>query len=359
MHALVLAFSSAAGGLLPSFAHAADAPRVITEPATTGEIIEVVRLDGTVNSLHSAELSVEIAGLVDTVFVETGDRVTAGMPLFELDDSLERLAVAGLEADRRQAVTIRQETARRLEEARSVGAGRNIAETEVQARASAVEEAAARLASVSANLDRGRARLERHRLVAPFDGVITERYAERGEWVEPGEALVHLVDREALRLDFPVPQRYYRLLGEKAQLRYRVDGGADDWQRAAIDTMVPVTDSTARTFLLRGEPAESAGLLPGMAIEGRLRLPTGREGLTVARDAVQRYPDGRTTVWVIDDPEALTVAERQVTIERGYDERTVITDGIEAGDEVIVRGNEALERGMEVRVEDERGGEDD
>ena len=340
-----------AGALFLSVpAGAAEGPRVVTETATPSEIIAVVPLDGTVSSLHTAALSVQIAGLVEAVLVETGDRVTAGTPLFELDDELERLSVSSLEAERREAVAARQEAARRLDEARSVGAGRNIPETEVQARASTVRQAEARVARLTANLDSGRARLERHRLVAPFDGVVTERHAERGEWVAPGEALVNLVDREALRLDYPVPQRYYPLLGDDAMLDYRVDGSSMDWQSAEIATVVPVTDPTSRTFLLRGQVTEGKTLLPGMAVEGRLRLPTGREGLTVARDAVQRYPDGRTTVWVLDDGAGQTVVERQVELAQGFDDRVVVTAGLEPGAQVIVRGNEALEAGMAVRI---------
>lgn len=357
----VLVTIAALGALLFSAVspatRAAEPPRVATETATVTEIVDVVELDGTANSLHTAALSVEIAGLVDEVMVETGDRVTAGTPLFALNAELERLAVAGLEAERRQAVAARREAGRRLDEARSVGAGRNIPETEVQARASAVDEAEARLAAVSADLERGQARLERHRLVAPFDGVVTERLAERGEWVVPGEALVHLVDRDALRLDFPVPQRYYPLVGDQATLHYRLDGTGMDWQEGRIATVVPVTDPISRTFLVRGESIGGNPVLPGMAIEGRLRLPTGQEGLTVARDAVQRYPDGRTTVWVIDDADRATVAERQVELADGFDDRVVVTAGIEAGDQVIVRGNEALERGMQVRVEPRETGE--
>jgi len=351
-----LAFAMVFLPMLLASTEAAQAPRVLTEIATSTEIIELVQLDGTVRSLHTAALSVQVAGLVDVVRVDTGDRVVAGAPLFELDAELERLAVTSLEASHREAVAARQDAARRLDEARSVGAGNNIPQTEVQTRASAVEQAEARVARLAANVERGRARLDRHRLVAPFDGVILERHAERGEWVVPGEALVSLVDRDELRLDFPLPQRYFPLLGEMAELHYRVDGASSDWHRAEIVTVVPVTDPTSRTFLLRGKSNDTKPLLPGMAIEGRLQMPTGRMGLTVARDAVQRYPDGRTTVWVIGNAADRTVAERRVVLADGYDDRVVVTDGLEAGDEVVVRGNEALERGMQVRIESNDAG---
>jgi len=330
-------------------ARAAEPPQVVVETADRTEIVEIVSLDGTVNSLREAALSVEIGGLVDAVYAEAGDQVVAGTPLVELDAELERLALAEQVALRREAEVSREEAARRLREARSVGAGHNIAATEVQARGAALAEAEARVSRLAAAVERGEARIERLRVDAPFDGAIVVRQAERGEWVDPGDTVMTLVDLDAIRLDFAVPQRYHRLLGDRAALEYRIDGGDTAWQPAAVDTVVPVVDATARTFRLRGEPERVDSLLPGMAVEGRLRLPTDRFGLTVSRDAVQRYPDGRTTVWVVAS-DGKTVSERSVDLAGGFDERAVVTRGIRPGDAVVVRGNEALVEGMTVHV---------
>ncbi|KTG17820.1 MULTISPECIES: efflux RND transporter periplasmic adaptor subunit [unclassified Guyparkeria] len=334
-------------------ATAANPPQVVVEAAEATEIVEVVNLDGTVRSLHEAELSVQIGGLVEAVFVDTGDQVVAGTPLLELDAELERLSLEELEAQRREAAVSRREAERRLREARSVGAGRHIAETEVQSRAAALAEAEARESRLSAATARGKARVDRLRVDAPFDGAIVARHAERGEWVSPGDALFELVDLDAVRLDFPVPQRFHDLLGAHSRLEYRPDGGnTEAWRQARVATVVPVTDPTNRTFLLRADPQTDQRLLPGMAVEGRLRLPTGRQGLTVARDAIQRYPDGRTTVWVVTGDGQDTVIERPVTLAGGFDEQVIVTHGIEAGAAVVVKGNESLTDGMRVRVAD-------
>ena len=330
---------------------AAKPPQVVVETAESTEIVEVVNLDGTVRSLHEAELSVQIGGLVDEVFVDTGEQVIAGTPLLELDAELERLALDELEAQRREAAVSRREAERRLREARSVGAGQHIAETEVQARAAALAEAEAREAQLDATVARGKARVNRLRVDAPFDGAIVARHAERGEWVNPGDTLFELVDLDVVRLDFPVPQRFHALLGERATLRYRPDGrDSADWREATVATVVPVTDPTDRTFLLRGDPQTDQRLLPGMAVEGQLRLPTGRDGLTVARDAIQRYPDGRTTVWIVTGDRQAVAAERPVELSGGFDDQVIVTRGIEAGAAVVVKGNEALTDGMAVRV---------
>jgi len=336
-------------GVMP--ASAAEPPQVVVESAERSEIVEEVPLDGTVASLHEARLSVQIGGLVEALFVETGDQVIAGTPLLQLDAELERLALDELSSQRRAAAVARDDAARRLREARSVGVGRNIPQTEVESRAAALAEAEARVAQLDAAMARGKARVSRLRVDAPFDGAIIAREAERGEWVSPGDALFVLVDLDVIRLDFPVPQRFHDLLGNVgAALGYRPDNGSrEDWREARIATVVPSTDPRSRTFLLRGEPRTAASLLPGMAVEGRLRLPTGREGLTVARDAIQRYPDGRTTVWVVTGDDE-TVSERPVRLSGGFGERVIVTDGIEAGAAVVVKGNEALSDGMAVRV---------
>ena len=352
-------FSTLLAGFLllgPTLAGAASPPQVVIETAERAEIVKVVPLDGTVASLHEAELSVQIGGLVAEVFVDAGDQVVSGTPLLALDAELERLALKELEAQRREAVVTRREAERRLQEARSVGAGRHIAETEVQARAAALAEAQARESRLDAAVARGQARVPRLQVDAPFDGAIGARRAERGEWISPGDPLFVLVDLDAIRIDFPVPQRFHDLLGDRARLDYRPDGGSDEnWRPATVATVVPVTDPTDRTFLLRAEPGLNPTLLPGMAVEGRLRLPTGRQGLTVARDAVQRYPDGRTTVWVVVDDGGVTVAERSVQLAGGFDERVIVTRGLEAGAKVVVKGNEALTDGMAVQVADGEG----
>lgn len=356
MNAIVSTLAARAAGVLATLllsglipARGAEPPQVVVETAEPTEIVEIVSLDGTVNSLHEAALSVEIGGLVADVYVEAGDQVVAGTPLVELDAELERLALVEQEALRREAHVSRREAARRLREARSVGAGHNIAATEVEARAAALAQADAHVSRLSAAVERSRARVERLRVDAPFDGAIVARQAERGEWVDPGDTVMTLVDLDAIRLDFAVPQRYHRLLGARAVLEFRMEGADNGWRPARIDTVVPVADATARTFRLRGEPETIQALLPGMAVEGRLRLPTDRFGLTVARDAVQRYPDGRTTVWVVSD-DGDTVSERPVALARGFDERVVVTDGLRRGDAVVVRGNEALVEGMTVRI---------
>ncbi|MGM0768164.1 MAG: efflux RND transporter periplasmic adaptor subunit [Pseudomonadota bacterium] len=330
-------------------AAAQERPRVQLEAVEETDILQEVRLNGTANSLRSARLSAAVSGLVDDVNVETGTRVSEGDVLIGLDDELAEYQRAAATAEAEEAQARLTEAQRRLQEARSVGAGRNIAATEVSARESEVAEARAALSRLQAERDRISATLRRHRIEAPFAGVVSHRESELGEWVTPGDELLRLVDIDNLRLDFQVPQSYYTRITEAATLRvHNEEGGVT----AAIESLVPVGDPQARTFLLRATGPEELRVLPGMAVTATLRVASGERGLTVPRDAINRYPEGRTTVWIADaaGESVYTVREKRVTTGAAFEGRIEISDGLKGGERVVVRGNESLSDGIEVRL---------
>jgi hypothetical protein len=116
--------------------------------------------------------------------------------------------------------------------------------------------------------------------------------------------------------------------------------------------VVPISDPSARTFLVRAWLDNAEGrMTPGMSARASLRIGTGREGVVVPRDAIIRYPDGRTIVWVAaGGGEQRRVEERRVRTGIATAEAVEIREGLEVGTEVVVRGNESLRQDQEVRV---------
>ena len=333
----------------------AEAPPVRLGTVERAPVFEEVRLNGTVEALRSAGISASVAGLVDDLAVDAGDRVAAGEHLVGLDAEAARAEADAARAAVREGEAALAEARRRFQEAESMGAGRNIPATEVRARESAVTQAEAELARLQAEARRAGVILKRHRVAAPFAGVVSTRSVDLGEWVTPGDELLRLVDTDHLRIDFPVPQPYYRRLNEDAELRLRT--GPDETVAARIVARIPVSDSAARTFRLRTEPPSTFVALPGMAVEGLLRIDTGREAPTVSGDALNRYPDGRVTVWVAEPAGEGRFEVREQRVETGlrFGEQVAIRSGLEGGERVVTHGNEALNPGMTVRRADEDG----
>ncbi|NMT62920.1 efflux RND transporter periplasmic adaptor subunit [Marinobacter orientalis] len=335
---------------------AQDRPGVELAPVETSDIISEVSLNGTVNALRTSELSTAVAGLVEDVRVETGDRVARGDLLVGLDDEQAEFELASARAEASEALARLEEAQRRLAEARSVGAGRNIAATEVSARESEVAATEAALARLRAEEKRRQVVLDRHRIEAPFDGVVSDRISDLGEWVTPGDQLLTLVDTTNLRLDFRVPQDYYQRITDDSRLLVQARGADQKPVPVTIESLVPVSDPQARTFLIRATAPEDLNVLPGMAVQATLRVSTGERGLTVSRDAINRYPDGRITVWIAEavDEDLYEVREKRVEVGSGFDNRMEILSGLEGDEEVVIRGNESLEEGARVRLA-ERG----
>jgi membrane fusion protein (multidrug efflux system) len=311
-------------------------------------VVQVVTVSGTVTSPQSAILSPSIGGLVEQTLVDAGDRVEKGSILVTLDNELARLTLERSTAEETQARIALDDAKRRLAEAEDVGPKRGIAETEIKSLRVEVTRNEAALEAAVAAARQQDAVVRRHEVRAPFNGVVSRRLAQVGEWVNPGNGLVELVATEGLRFDFRVPQTYYARLNADTRVDLTLDAVPDEIVSGRVQAIVPVKDPGARTFLLRvvTDTSHSLPVTPGMSARAALRIDTGREAVVVPRDALLLYPDGRKTVWVVESGgDDLTVREQRVDAGLEFDGYVEIRGGLEAGLQVVTRGNEALRDG--------------
>ncbi|WP_286804509.1 MULTISPECIES: efflux RND transporter periplasmic adaptor subunit [unclassified Marinimicrobium] len=337
--------------LAASWTSAQEPPRVEAVRVVERPVIETVPLTGSVTAEQRSLLSPQVAGLVSRLAVDAGDRVEAGDLLLELDSELVSIDRDQAAADLASAEAQWADSERQLNEARSLRDGAiaasDIRRLEAEERVSRANRDAAR-----ARLNRLEAELERHQLRAPFNGVVSSRQVDLGEWVSPGNPLMELVASAPLRVHFQVPQRYFPRVSEQSSLSLRFDAYPDTEVIGRVHRKVPLSETGARTFLLRVTPPDDAPeLIPGLSTSGLLELNTDRTGLAVPRDALIRYPDGRVSVWVITEAEQGQVSgvrEQQVTPGISASGWVEIRSGLSSGDVVVTLGNEALQEGQNV-----------
>jgi RND family efflux transporter MFP subunit len=320
--------------------------------AVAGEqsVRQELEFASSVSALRAASLSPATAGLVAELRVDAGDRVEAGEVLIRLDDELARFQLASDESAARRAQQAATDARRRLAEARELAGKQTIAETAVRDLESEVIEDEAELARAQAVAGLSRATLARHTLTAPFAGVISARTTDLGEWVTPGATVLELVSTEQLIVDLQVSEIYLGRIREGAPLTLRFSG--DERVAATVTATVPVTDPTARTFLVRAVADEThEAMFPGVSVSARITLDTGRRGTIVPRDAVLRYADGRSVVWVVTGEDGVDRAdERLVQTGLSFNGLIEIRSGVRAGERVVVVGNESLRDDQPVRV---------
>lgn len=337
---------------LPSAGLAAGPPVTVAQ-AETAPIVQVVRVNGTVTSPQTAVLSASVAGLVETVQVDAGDRIDRGQAVVTLDPELEQLSLQRARAEAAQSGAALDDARRRLAEAEKIGPTQAIAESAIKSLRAEVASAKASLDAAEAAVMQHEAVIRRHAVRAPFAGVVSRRITEVGEWVNPGDGLVELVATDRLRFDFRVPQSHYAQLEKETPVEIIADAVPDRVIAGRVQAIVPIKDPGARTFLLR-VTADSPGSLnvtPGMSAQARLRIDAHRSGVVVPRDALLRYPDGRTTVWVVVEEGGETVVhEKRVETGVEFDNRIEIRSGIESGMTIVIRGNEVLRDSQPVTI---------
>ncbi|MGM0560568.1 MAG: efflux RND transporter periplasmic adaptor subunit [Pseudomonadota bacterium] len=325
---------------------------VAVEAAERTDIIEQVPLTGTVTSARVSPVSSEIAGKVSSMHVDGGSRVEKGETLVELDGEFARLALRQAEAAAREAQAALEDAERRLNVAQRLVGQRAVSETELRTRETEVETDGAVLERLQAEQEEQALRLERHEIRAPFSGVISRRMTEAGAWVEPGAAVVELVAMDALRIDLSVPQDDFPRLKKDTEISVELAALPGENLDARLESTIPVVDPSARTFTARVVlEDEQVTLTPGMSARVTLHLATGERNLVIPRDALIRYPDGRTVVWVVEESEGgLQASERRVETGLAFDGMLQVREGLEAGARVVVQGNEGLRPGQAVRL---------
>jgi len=318
-------------------------------------ITQEIRATGSVTSPRAAMLSTAVGGLIDKYAVDIGDVVAAGDKLVELDADLARFELEGARAGELEIEHALQDAQRRYAEAAQLGGEQGVvAATEIESRRAEVAMLEASLAAARAAVRQRQEVLARHTIRAPFSGVVSERPAEIGEWVNPGDALLRLVATADLQFDFRLPQDAFGGLAVAMPVTLSVESMPGQDFAGRIVAIVPVSDPGDRTFLLRAamdDGAAKGSIVPGMSARLRVVVDTGREGVVVPRDAILRYPDGRTVVWVLQPQGEKTVArERLVTLGQEFDGGIEIRTGLKNNERVVVRGNEGLRDGQLVAI---------
>lgn len=332
---------------------------VVAVRARASDVVEELRLSGTLTSEKRSGLSPRVDGLVAAVLVDAGDKVRAGDAVLKLDATLAEAVQHRTDAVVAQERASRDEARRRVDEARKLVPQQTLPKTELEARISALALAEAALLAAEASAREQAELVRRHVLEAPFDGVITAKHSEAGEWVARGDAVLDLVSLDAVRLDVQAPQEVFAALDDDTPVQLIPDTSPDSVLDARIVARVPVgSGSGARTFLVRVVTLEpNAALFPGTSATAQFRLAgSGATAVQLPRDALLRHPDGGYSVFVIEtDGKQSVVRRRQVRLGRENGDTVEILSGVKADQSVVARGNETLREGEAVRVAAPKG----
>jgi len=325
------------------------------EPAAAPQVVEVATVSvqplrvsswipGSIVSRADARIASILAGRV-TWIAEVGTRVRQGEPLARLDDTLPRLRLEDLRAQVSRARAQHQVASSQLERFNRLAATQVLSASQLDDARAQRDVSADDVARADAQLREVQYEIAQSVIRAPFPGVVTERFTQRGEFVQMGAATARLVNtgeieaRATAALDLADNVHP----GQGVSVR---EHGVE--RHGVVRTVVPVGDDRSRQFEVRVVLSDAAWLV-GTPVEVSLPASAARTAVTVPRDALVIRQNHS---YVLRVTRANTVEQLDVTPGVGVADAVEVRGPLAPGDRLVVRGAERLAAGQAVKVID-------
>jgi membrane fusion protein (multidrug efflux system) len=321
-------------------------PKTVTISATEVEPrswqpgIEAI---GTAKALRGVDIAVETGGVVKEIGFEANERIEAGKVLVRIDDSVERAQLGAARAD----LELANAQLARQQELRQRGVTTQVA----------YDEAVARVATARSALARLEATIAQKTISAPFAGVIGIPRIDVGEYVQPGTTVATLQDLDTMNVDFTVPEQVTDriALGQPVVFGTRAGEFTLEGRITGID---PKVDPQTRLVSVRASVDNTGGnLRPGQFVHARVVLAREDGVIVLPQTAVvaSLYGD---YVYLVETESGAEGAEptlrvRQVFVTTGRRDGALveIVEGVEPGQTVVTSGQNKLQGGMLVKID--------
>ena len=286
---------------------------------------------GEINASGSAIISTNHSGILEAINVEQGTRVKRGDVLAEV---LSKNVLATYEishASLRQA----EDGYERVKKVHESGTVADVKLVEIE-----TQLAKARAAAKSSEES-----LEECRLKAPFDGTVSDVLVEQGIQVNPGTAVLKLVDLSTIEISIPVPEAEIGRIkiGQKALVGVPALGITGIEAHVRLKGVTASSPSHTYKCTLVPEKKQT-DIYPGMVCKVRLSEVSDSLRIRIPASAVEMDSNGKF-VWIVNDG---VVGRKYVTVDGYQEQGVVISSGLEPGDKVIVKGAAKVSTGMKV-----------
>ena len=319
-------------------------------------------LPGRTNPYVVAEVRPQVTGIVKERLFEEGSFVKAGQALYQLDDAKYRAAYNSAQASLKRAEATLEFARVNAKRAADL-VGNNLVSKQDHERAQAEwRQAEADVGVAQALVASTKVDLDYARITSPIDGRTGKSSVTRGALVtaDQNEPLTTVQQLDPIYVD--ISQSSSELLGLRRELASQSIQAADtlpvevlleDGTRYAHEgklafsdaTVNPGTGSVSMRVLV---PNPEHVLLPGMYVRAELKTAVLAHGLLVPLQGVARTAGGAAMALVVNDDNV--VEQRTVAVSRTVGEKWLVTDGLLAGDRVIVEGLQKVRPGMPVNA---------
>lgn len=305
--------------------------KVCTETVRYGNDYRLKPYVGQAEANTSTSVSFPTAGTLGRVYVEEGQAVKAGQLLAEINPTLLQKALQSAEALLSQA----RDAYNRMKYLHETNSLPEIQWVETQSKLSQAQSA----------YDIARKNLEDCRLLAPISGVVGCKFVQTGETVMPAQPVMTVLDINKVKVNVSIPEKEIGGIHADTECGVYVaalDGASFKGGRIVKSVQ---SDPMTHTYPISIHVDNPGGrLLPGMVCDVTFGQ-TGTPALSVPITAVMAGTGDSRYVWVVENG---TAKRKDIRTGMAYGGRIVVTEGLQVGDSVIVKGMQKLSNGSKV-----------
>ena len=314
---------------------------------TPTQFVDTFEVLGTSEPIDSIDVSSDVPGKILEAYADAGDAVARGDRLFRIDTETDE---AGQEVLETQVEAAERELARQerlAEEGLTTG--------------QAVDNARTELAQARQNLRQSQVSIGRNIVTSPRTGHLATLIAEAGEFANAGAPLAEIIDYSTIVVHAQVPESEIRHVAIDEAGELDIDFPAlDETITGQVDRVALRSSATTRTYAVEIE-VDNAELRirPGMRARVHFERRRYDDVLLIPRDAILEGYDSREVMVVAGDEEIGQARVRSIKTGPGTRDDIVVTQGLDVGDRLILRGHRGLIANAQVEVISEEHQGDD
>lgn len=325
-------------------------PRPVLAVTVQADAAASRSFSGSIQPRNQLVLGFQIFGRMLSRSVDVGDRVASGQLIATLDRTAQEITLRSAQANVEIAKAALVNADNTLERVNQLMPSGNATPADLEVARQSQKAALASVAGREADLSKARDQLSYTEIRAPFDGIVTDVFAQAGQTVTAGQNIVTLAEPKGRDAVVDIPDMIASAL--KPGTPFSVSLQLDPKFRASGLTreIEPVADSITRTRrvkILLDNPADEFRI--GSTVEASL-AGAADDQLSVPATAVLKEGDD-AFVWVIDAKQGV-VSKRKVVAEAEPDGGFAIRQGLEAGASIAVAGVHSLTDGQKIKVGD-------
>ena len=295
-----------------------------------------IEIQGVVKADKNIEIRPEIGGTIKNIYVKEGQKVVRGQVLIQLDDSSIQDNIAELNTQLNLAKTTFERQQRLWDQ--KIGSEMQYLQAKTQFES--LENNKTALVNQAAKM----------KIKAPFSGIIDEIFPKNGELVSSQLTVVRLVNLDQVYLEADVTETYlpYIKKGNEALINFP---SIHTEMKSEIAQVGNIINPNNRSFKTKINLKNKNDLIkPNLLADIKIK-DFAENGIVIPTSLIQKDKDGNSFIFLIHSNNAdFKVSKKIIKVSKEYDQKSLITEGLEVNDTIVNKGSRIVKDGELVKI---------